>query len=81
MWTVYVLQCRDRSLYTGIARDAVRRLADHLAGRGSKYVRSRLPARIVHQETFRTHSQALRREAEIKRWPRARKLRLVSRVT
>lgn len=76
-WCVYVLECSDRSLYTGIAKDPQKRLAEHLAGKGSRFVRSHRPARLVYREGFRTLSEALRREAEIKSWPRPRKQALV----
>jgi DNA-3-methyladenine glycosylase I len=78
-WCVYVLECSDRSLYTGIAKDPQKRLAEHLAGKGSRFVRSHRPARLVYREGCATLSQALRREAEIKSWPRARKAELVAR--
>ena len=76
-WFVYLVECGDGSLYTGVARDPRRRLAEHNAGRGSAYVRSRLPARLIYTEPCRGRGVALRREAELKRWPRAEKLRLV----
>ena len=76
-WFVYILRCRDRSLYAGIARDVLKRLAEHRRGRGSKYVRSRLPARLVYSESCRSRSRALKREREIKCWTRPRKLALI----
>jgi len=76
-WIVYVLECRDGSLYTGITTDLARRLAAHRAGRGSRYVRARLPVKVVYRERRRTRSAALRREAALKRLDRAAKLRLV----
>lgn len=76
-WLVYVLRCRDESLYTGITNDLAKRLAAHAAGRASKYTRSRLPVRIAYQERQATKSLALKREAAIKRMPRREKLSLV----
>lgn len=76
-WFVYILKCKDKSLYTGITNNIKRRLIDHRAGRGSKYVRSRLPIRIIHKETFRTKSKALKREAQIKKMNRQGKLGLI----
>jgi len=73
-----MLRCRDDSLYTGITNDLPRRLAAHAAGRASKYTRSRLPVRIAYQERQATKSQALKREAAIKRMPRGAKLTLVA---
>ena len=77
-WYVYILRCRDSSLYTGIARDPIRRLDTHSRGQGSAYVRSRLPVRLIYTERCRGRGAALRREAELKRWTRAEKLALVS---
>ena len=78
-WMVYILRCGDGSLYTGITNDLPRRLAAHRAGRGSVYVRSRLPVRVVYREPQRDRSAALSREAAIKRLPRAAKLALLGR--
>jgi putative endonuclease len=73
-----MLRCGDGSLYTGITNDIARRLAAHKAGRASRYTRSRLPVRLVHAEPQATKSQALRREAAIKRLSRPAKLRLLA---
>ena len=78
-WTVYLVRCRDGSLYTGITTDLDRRLAAHNAGTASRYTRSRLPVRVVHRETGFTRSTALKREAAIKRLPRRAKLALIAR--
>jgi putative endonuclease len=76
-WWVYILRCRDGSLYTGITNNLPRRLAAHRLGKGSMYVRARLPARLVYREPQRDRSAALRREMAIKRLQRAEKLTLV----
>ena len=79
-WSVYLLQCADGTLYTGIARDLSRRLAQHngeLAG-GPKYTRGRRPVQLVWSDAADDRSQALRREAAIKRLSREDKLRLVA---
>ena len=70
---MYMVRCRDGSLYTGITNDLARRLAAHSAGKASRYTRSRLPVRLVFQEPQPTRSAALRREAAVKRLPRSRK--------
>lgn len=81
-WIVYMLRCRDGSLYTGITTDLARRCSQHAAGRASRYTRSRLPIRLVYEESRRDRSDALRREAAIKRLPRRDKLALLrTRVT
>ncbi len=76
---MYVLRCGDGSLYTGITNHLARRLAAHRAGTASRYTRARRPVRLVYQERRRTRSAALRREAAIKRLPRAAKLDLLGR--
>jgi putative endonuclease len=76
-WVVYILRCRDGSLYTGITNDLTKRLAAHRAGTGARYTRARLPVRLVYREVRATRGSALRREAAIKRLPRAVKLALV----
>jgi len=68
----------DGSLYTGVTTDIDRRLDEHRSGEGSKYVRSRLPCDLVYKEEHRDMSSALKREAEIKSWSKARKEGLVS---
>lgn len=76
-WFVYVLRCRDGSLYTGIARDVSARVAKHNDGSGARYTRGRGPVTVVHVEQKRTHGLALRREAAIKALSRKQKLALV----
>lgn len=76
-WFVYMLRCRDGSLYTGCTDDVERRLAVHQSGKGAKYTRSRLPVELVYQEPAADRSGALRREAAIKHLPRREKLRLL----
>jgi len=75
---VYLLRCRDGTLYTGYTDDPERRLRVHNAGKGAKYTRSRLPVELVYQEQCPDKSAALRREREIKRMRRAEKLALIS---
>ena len=77
-WTVYILECGDKSLYTGVTLDVDRRIEEHLAGTGSRYVRSRVSARLVYREAFKNKSRAFRREAEIKSWRRPKKLALIA---
>ena len=72
-WYVYMLRCRDGSLYTGYTDDPERRLAVHNAGKGAKYTRSRLPVELVYRESYADKSEALRREFAIKRLSKAQK--------
>ena len=75
---VYLLRCRDGSLYCGWTSDLDRRLKTHNAGRGAAYTRSRRPVALVYQETCADKSRALKREYAIKRLTRTEKLHLVS---
>jgi predicted GIY-YIG superfamily endonuclease len=77
-WSVYVLRCGDGSLYTGIAKDIDSRLKCHSAGKGAAYTRTHLPVSLIYWERSLTRSQALIREAAIKRLPRPRKERLIA---
>jgi putative endonuclease len=76
-WSVYVLECSDGSLYTGISKDVKARLAAHNAGRGGAYTRTHRPVVLLYQEKGFSRAAALRREAAIKRLSRPRKELLV----
>jgi formylglycine-generating enzyme len=78
-WFVYVVRCRDGSLYTGVSTDVVARVARHNAGQGARYTRARRPVELIYTEPKRSRSHALRREAAIKALPRARKVDLIAR--
>ena len=80
MWYLYILRCKDDSLYTGITTDVEKRLEAHRAGKGAKYTRGRGPLELVYKEECGDHSDALRREAEIKRLPREDKLMLIEKT-
>ncbi len=77
MYSVYILRCSDNSLYTGISNDPVKRLALHNNGKGSKYVKSRLPATIVYTESYGSRGEALKREYNIKQLSKCEKEELV----
>ncbi|OAI18528.1 endonuclease [Methylomonas koyamae] len=76
-WSVYIIECCDGSLYTGITTDVERRFRQHRAGTGAKYFRTKQPVRIVYTETEHDRATASRREAEIKRMGRAEKLAIL----
>jgi putative endonuclease len=81
-WQVYLLQCADGSLYTGVASDLSRRLRQHngeLSG-GARYTRGRRPVRLAWHQACTTRAEAQRRESEIKRFSRAQKLALIDAV-
>lgn len=75
MWYVYILLCADNSLYTGYSDDPEKRFLEHKNGKGAKYTKSHKPLKIVYQEEFKTKSEALKREIEIKSWPREKKIK------
>lgn len=77
---VYILQCRDGSLYTGWTVDLEKRLIQHNQGTGAKYTRSRGPVTLVHWEQYETKEEAMKREYQIKKLDRSRKLKLISEV-
>ncbi|HMB01072.1 MAG TPA: GIY-YIG nuclease family protein [Spirochaetota bacterium] len=77
-YIVYILRCADYTLYTGITVDTKARLKKHACGRGSKYVRARLPAEIVYTRKVRGRSRASREECRIKKMSRQEKLNLIS---
>ena len=75
---VYMVECADKTLYTGWTTDVDRRLKAHNAGRGAKYTRERGPVRLVYVEEMPNRRAAMKRELEIKRMRRAEKLALIA---
>jgi putative endonuclease len=75
---VYIVECANGSLYTGWAVDVERRVKVHNTGRGARYTRLHGPVKLVYAEEQPDRVAAMKRELEIKRWPRARKLKLIS---
>jgi len=73
-WFVYILLCQDASLYTGISNNPQVRFREHLRGKGGAYTRSHKPIKILYLENVGSKSEALKREMEIKRWPREKKI-------
>ena len=76
-WQVYIILCKDNSLYTGITTAVQRRFAQHLAGTGAKYFRGHSPLKLVYLEDGHDRSSASRREAEIKKLRPKYKQRLI----
>ena len=79
MWYLYILRCGDGTLYTGITTDIQRRLDAHRRGKGAKYTRGRGPLELIYQEECGAHSEALKREAVVKRLSRTEKEQLIGR--
>jgi predicted GIY-YIG superfamily endonuclease len=75
---VYIVRCRDGSLYTGYAKDPAARIARHNMGKGAKYTSGRRPVTLVFAQRFRSLGRALKREHELKQWTRAKKEALLS---
>lgn len=76
-WFLYILECSDHSLYTGIAKDVAKRFQMHLDGKGARYTRIRKPVEVVYQELCRSRTKALVRECAVKAMPKPRKLDLI----
>lgn len=76
-WHLYIVKCNDESLYTGITTDISRRVSTHNKGKGSKYVRTRLPVELIYSEDCGDRITAMKREIQIKTWPREKKLKLL----
>ncbi len=74
---IYIVECRDKSLYTGWTTDLKKRVAVHNAGKGAKYTKSRRPVKLVYSEAFDTKAEAMRREYAIKHMSRPEKLKLI----
>ena len=77
MWHIYILRCKDGTLYTGSTTDIDRRLKEHNKQKGGAYTRSRLPVALMYKEDCANQSTALKREAEIKGLRRREKLKLI----
>jgi len=72
-WFLYLIECLDGSLYTGIAIDVVARYAAHLSGKGARYTRSHPPARLIGSVEFADRSSASKAEYRIKQLKPAEK--------
>ena len=67
---IYIVKCKDGSLYTGYAKDIEKRVEKHNKGQGAKYTKIRRPVELVYQDMFDTKSEALKRDYEIKTYSR-----------
>ncbi|MBI4134733.1 MAG: GIY-YIG nuclease family protein [Candidatus Sungbacteria bacterium] len=77
MWFLYLILCKDKSIYTGITTNLKLRFEKHRAGKGGRYTRAHMPVKLLYSEKFKTRSEALKREAQIKRLKRKQKLSLI----
>lgn len=78
MYFVYILKCQDGSFYTGSTNNIEKRFKNHLAGKGGKYTRSHKPIKIIYKESFKNKSNALKREAQIKKLTKKEKIKLIN---
>lgn len=77
MYFVYLIECSDKSIYTGITTDVARRFNEHKTGIGGHYTKSKQVVRVLYTEQYKTRGEALKREAQIKGWRRDKKLNLI----
>lgn len=73
-WRVYILRCKDKSLYTGITNDIEKRIAAHQKGSGAKYTRSRRPVKLIGESMRMTRKEAMSLEMKIKKMPKEKKI-------
>ena len=78
MWYIYILECKDKSLYTGVTTNLTERLDRHNKGKASKYTRGRTPVNMIFSEEHPSKTSALKREHELKHWSRTKKLALIT---
>ena len=80
MWHVYLIRTKMGQLYTGVTQDVPRRFKEHQkeGGKGAKYLKGKKPLKLVFHKKIGSHSQALKTEAQIKRWPKKKKEALVN---
>ena len=81
MWQVYIIECRDKKLYTGITTDIDRRVKEHNSGKGGRFTKFRAPVKLVYTKKAHSRSAALKREAGIKKLSRTEKLNLILSVS
>ncbi len=74
---VYLLECQDKTIYTGITTDVKRRFREHKNGIGSRYTKAHPVKKVIYTEKFPARGPALKREAQIKNFPRSKKLKLI----
>ncbi len=79
MYYLYILECKDKTLYTGITTDVTRRVEEHNSSTlGAKYTKARRPVKLVYQKKYRDRSSATKAEASIKKLSRNKKLELLN---
>lgn len=74
---IYIVKCKDKTLYTGWTNDLDKRIKAHNDGLGAKYTKSRRPVKLVYHEEYNTKQEAMSREYAIKQMTRQEKLKLI----
>jgi predicted GIY-YIG superfamily endonuclease len=77
MWYVYILECKNGALYTGITNNLERRVKEHYRGKGGRFTQSFKVNKLLYSKIYPTKFQALKRETQIKGWTRRKKLALI----
>jgi len=77
IWFLYLVRCKDNSLYTGITTDVKRRFTEHQSGKGAKYLRGKSPLKLVYQQSVGSHADALKAEINIKKLCKKDKERMI----
>jgi putative endonuclease len=80
-WFLYIVECKDGTLYTGITTNLSRRVDQHNNKKGAKSLKGKIPVKLVYNETFNNQIDAAKREREIKSWRRKYKLELIKENT
>ncbi|WP_051188377.1 GIY-YIG nuclease family protein [Proteocatella sphenisci] len=75
---IYIVKCADDTLYTGYTVDLNQRIGAHNCAKGAKYTRGRIPVKLVYSEEFSSMSEALKREGQIKRMTRDKKIEMIN---
>jgi putative endonuclease len=80
VWFLYMVRCANGHLYTGVTTDVARRFNEHQSGnaKSAKFLRGKGPLTLAYSETVGSHSDALKREIALKKWPRSKKLALIA---
>jgi putative endonuclease len=78
MWNVYIIQCADATLYTGISNDVAKRVETHNNKKGAKYTKTRTPVKLVYQQSFESKSLAAKEEWRIKQLTKSQKISLIN---
>jgi putative endonuclease len=79
-WSLYIVECRDKKLYTGISNDVIKRVKAHNKGKGCRFTKCRFPVELVYQELCGIKSDALKREIKIQSFSRSEKIELINKV-